>query len=199
MIMAFETPCDCSLAALQMMTELQGFHTFVDVDTVLDLIDRLCQQGSIIVQCEACEKSPTSSVVTLPALSEQCLPLLEALCSAYNISTQPGFFDSAMLPFEQPQSSFICVRSKVILGQTELNEGEGKILVRALLGRSLIRLVELMEGLKKKLLVMLDKQHAPQNGSAALRACEASVESTISRLAVLMQTIEGENDNMALA
>lgn len=197
--MAFESPCGCSLAALQMMTELQSFHTVVDVDTVLDLIQRLCQQGSIIVQCEACEKAPASPIVTLPALSEQCLPLLEALCSAYNISTQPGFFDSAMLPFEQAQSSFICIRSKVTLGQTELDEGEGKILVRALLGRSLIRLVELMEGLKKKLLVMLDSQHAHQNGTAALRACEASVESTISRLAILMQTIEGENDNTALA
>lgn len=180
------------------MTELQSFHTVVDVDTVLDLIHRLCQHGNIIVQCEACEKSPSSSVVTLPALSEQCLPLLEALCSAYNNSTQPGFFDSAMLPFEQPPSSFICVRSKVVLGKTELDDGEGKMLVRALLGRNLIRLVELMEGLKKKLLMMLDSQQTHRNGTAALRACEASVESTISRLVVLMQTIEGDNNNTLL-
>lgn len=198
MIMAFEQPCDCSIEALQIMTELQGFHTVVDVDTVLDLIHRLCQQGSIIVQCAACEKSPSSSIVTLPALSEQCLPLLEALCSAYNISAQPGFFDSAMHPFEQPPSSFICVRSKVVLGQTELDDGEGKLLVRALLGRNLIRLVELMEGLKKKLLMMLDKQQTHRNGIAALRACEASVESTISRLAVLMQGIEGDSGNAPL-
>lgn len=192
MIMDLESPCSCSMEALQMMSELQNLHALVDVDTVLDLIHRLCQQGRTVVQCDACTKSTSSSIMTLLALSEQCLPLLEALCSAYNISTQPGFFDSAMLSFEQPPSSFICVRSRVILGQTELDEDEGRLLVRMLLGRSLIRLVELMEGLKSKLLMMLDNPHAHRNGTATLRACESSVESTISRLAALMQIIEGD-------
>lgn len=181
-----------------MLTKLQSFHSVVNVDIVLDLVHRLCQQGSIMVQCEACDNSPSPSIVTLPALSEQCLPLLEALCSAYNLSTQPGFFDPAMPAFEQPPSSFICVRSKITLGQTEIDEREGRILVRAILGRSLIRLVEVMEAFKKKLLMMLDNPHARRNGAGALRACEASVESTISRLAVMMQTIEGESDNNAL-
>lgn len=196
--MSIESPCRCSMDILQIMSDLQNVQAMVDVDVILDLIHRLCRQGKAFVQCESCTETTQPSIVTLPALSEQCLPLLEALCSAYNATGQPGFFDSAMLAFEQPPSSFICIRSKVVLGQTELDEDEARLLVRTLLARSLIGLVELMESLKSKLLIMLDKPHGHRNGNATLRACESSVESTISRLAGLIQSIEGECDNAAL-
>lgn len=197
--MNIDAPCYCSVEVFQIMSELQNVHAVVDVETALDLIHRVCGQEKAVIQCKDCTKTPQSSVVTLPALSEQCLPLLEALCSAYNISTQPGFFDSAMLAFDQTPSSFICIRSKVILGQTELDEDETRLLVRTLLGRSLIRLVELMEGLKGVLLAMLESSHSHQNGTAMIRACESSMESIISRLAVLMQIIDGECDAGPLA
>lgn len=197
-MMNVETPCHCSIEALQTLSELQHANAVVDVDTVLDLIHRVCRQGKAIVQCGSCTKTSQSSIVTLSALLEQCLPLLEALCSAYDISTQPGFFDSAMLAFEQPPSSFICIRNKVILGQTELDEDETRLLVRTLLGRSLIRMVELVEAVKGVLLMMLESPHDRRNNTATLRACESSVESTVSRLAVLMQIIEGECDRTTL-
>jgi len=181
------------MEVLQIMSELQNVHAVVDVETALDLIHRVCGQGRSMIQCKVCTKTPQSSVVALPALSEQCLPLLEALCLAYDISTQPGFFDTAMLAFDPSSSSFICIRSKVILGQTELDEDETRLLVRTLLGRNLIRLVELMEGLRGILLAMLETQDH-RNGTATIRACESSTESIVSRLAVLMQIIEGEYD-----
>lgn len=190
--------CPCSIETLQIMSELQNVHAVVDVETALDLIHRVCGQGKSIIKCKVCTKTPQSPVVTLPALSEHCLPLLEALCSAYDISTQPGFFDSAMPAFDQTPSSLICIRSKVILGQTELDEDETRLLVRTLLGRSLIRLVELMEGLKGVLLAMLESEHNHRNTTATIRACESSMESIISRLAVLMQITEGECDTTLL-
>ncbi|KAJ5592043.1 uncharacterized protein N7459_002412 [Penicillium hispanicum] len=190
--MNVENTCHCSIEALQIGSELQNVHAVVDVETILDLIHRVCRQGQIIVRCKSCTKTSQSSLVTLPALSEQCLPLLEALCSAYNISTQPSFFDSAILAFEQPPSPLFCIRSQVLLGRTELDEDETRLLVRTLIGRSLMRLVELMENLKAVLLALLENSQTHRNGLAAIQAYESSVESTIGRLAVLMQIIEGE-------
>lgn len=196
--MAFESACQCSMEALKILSELQNMHAVVNVEIILDLIHRVCTQGSRMVQCQDCVKTPQSSIVALPALSEKCLPLLEALCSAYDISTQLGFFDSAMLAFEQPPSLFICIRSKVMLGDTELDEGESRLLVRTVLGRNLVRLVQLMEGLKGILLVMLKSCQTFHNSTSTLRACELSVETTISRLAVLMQIIESDGENVPL-
>ncbi|OKO90560.1 hypothetical protein PENSUB_13277 [Penicillium subrubescens] len=196
--MSFESCCQCSIEALKILSELQNVHAVVNVETILDLIQRVCTQGSNMVQCKDCIKSPQSSIVALPALSKKCLPLLEALCSAYDISTQPGFFDSAMLAFEQPPLPFICIRSKVTLGETELDESESRLLVRTVLGQSLVRLVQLMEGLKGILLVMSKSSHTSHNSPSTLRACELSVDTTISRLAVLMQIIEGDSDNVPL-
>jgi hypothetical protein len=193
-----DTPCHCSIEALQMMSELQNVPAVVEVETVLDLIHRACGHGRNIIQCQFCATTPQMSVTTLPALSEQCLPLFEALCSAYDISTQPGFFDSAMLAFDQTPSSFICIRSKVILGETELDENETRLLVQTLLSRSLMSLVESMEGFKGVLSAMLENSYTHQNTIASIRACEISMESIISRLAVLMQSIEGECDTAPL-
>lgn len=189
--MNLDNVCHCSIEALQTMSELQNIQAVVDVETILDLVHRICQQGTVMVQCKDCIKTPHSSIATLPALSEQCLPLLEALCSAYDICIQPGFFDSAMLAFEQPPSPYICIRSKVILGKTELDENETRLLVRTLLARGLIRLVELMESLKGVLQLLIESSSSPRNGTA-LRACESSADSTISRLMVLLQVIESE-------
>lgn len=190
--MNLEKACPCSTETLRIMSDLQSVHTVVDVETVLDLIHRTCRQGKIMVHCKGCIKATNSSVVTLPALLEQCLPLLESLCSAYDISMQPGFFDSAMLALEQPPSPFVCIQNKAVLGQMELDEDEARLLVRILLRTSLTRLAELMGSLKKNLQVTMESSH-PHRNAAGLRSYEASVESTISRLVVLMQIIDGES------
>lgn len=184
------------METVRILSELQNVHAVVSVETILDLIHRICSQGSNMVHCKECIKTPQSTIVALPALSEKCLPLLEALCSAYGISTQPGFFDSAMLAFEQQPSPFICIRSKVMLGETELDEDESRLLVRTVLGRSLVKLVQLMEALKGVLLVLSNDSQISHNTVSTLRACELSVEPTISRLAVLMQIIEGDGDSI---
>lgn len=186
--------CKCSLEALKVMADLQNVHAVVDVETILNLTQRVWLQGNAMVQCESCIKAAQSSIVNLPALSEGCLPLLEALCAAYDISTQPGFFDSAMLAFEQPASPIICIRSQAFLGRTELDDFEARLLVRTLLARDLIRFVELMETLREVLTVLLDDSHVNRNARTTLRACESTVESTISRLAVLVQVVEGDCD-----
>ncbi|KAJ5085080.1 hypothetical protein N7532_009851 [Penicillium argentinense] len=190
----FQVPAEekCSLDVLEIMSELQNVQAVVDVETILDLTHRVCLQGKAMIHCTDCIKTAQSSLANLPTLSENCLPLLEALWSAYDVPTQSGFFDSAMLSFEQPAVPIICIRSKAILGQTELDDIEARLLVRTLLARSLICLVELMDRLKGVLRVLLENPHAHRNGTATLRACEASVESTISRLVVLMQIIEGD-------
>lgn len=180
------------------MSELQNVHTVVDVETILDLIHRTCRQGTIMVHCKGCTKTTNPSAVTLPGLLEQCLPLVEALCSAYDISMQPGFFDSAMLALEQPPSPFVCIQNKVVLGQRELDEDEARLLVRILLRRNLMRLVELMGSLNRTLQVMTESSHAHRN-AVGLGSYEASVESTISRLVVLMQIIEGESATTPLS
>jgi hypothetical protein len=189
-----ENPCKCSLEALKIMADLQNVHAVVDVETILNLTQRVWLHGKTMIQCENCIKTAQSSIFTLPALSEGCLPLLEALCAAYDISTHPGFFDSAMLAFDQPASSIICIRSQAFLGRTELDDYEARLLVRTLLARDLIRFVELMEALREVLNILLENSHVNRNSMATLRACGSSVESTISRLAVLMQVVEGDCD-----
>lgn len=194
-----ETSCHCSKELLQISLELQRFQAIVDADFVLNLIHRLCQQGKSIVQCAGCSKVPHTPILAIPKLFEQFVPLLEALCSAYDISIHPGFFDSAMLCFEQPPATFVCVRSKVVFGQTELDDDESRLLVRALLGRTLFKLVELTECLKSKLSVMLDEPQAHVNGTTTtLKSCQSSAETIISRLIGLIQVVEGECDSTLL-
>jgi hypothetical protein len=183
--------------ALQIMTELRNVHTVVDVETIFELVHRVCQQGSVMVNCTDCVKKPQQSMVTLPALSEQCLALFEAVCAAYDISTQPALFDPNVLAFEQVPGSFVCIRNKVILGQTELDEDEARLLVRKLLGRTLMRLVELMEGLKGIVRALLESAQHNRTGTTTLRACESSVDCTIERLAIFLQQIEGEGGPLA--
>ncbi|KAJ5547339.1 hypothetical protein N7494_004924 [Penicillium frequentans] len=182
--------CPCSTEALQMMSELQSIPAVVNAEIVLDLIYRICQQGEAIVQCKFCK----AFIVILPALYEQCLPLLEALCSTYNIATQPGFFDSAMLALEQPASRYICIRDKAILGTMELEEKETKLLVGTIIGQRLRRLLDLMETLK----VILENSNTLLSGIATLRTTKSPDELIMNRLKALMETID-ERDAIPLA
>ncbi|KAJ5528283.1 hypothetical protein N7513_012442 [Penicillium frequentans] len=176
------------------MSELQSIPAVVNAEIVLDFIYRVCQQGEAIVQCKFCKQTPQPSIVILPALYEQCLPLLEALCSTYNIATQPGFFDSAMLALEQPASRYICIRDKAILGTIELEEEETKLLVGTIIGQRLRRLLDLMETLK----VILENPKTLLSGIATLRTTKSPAELIMNRLKALMETID-ERDAIPLA
>ncbi|OJJ32493.1 hypothetical protein ASPWEDRAFT_668873 [Aspergillus wentii DTO 134E9] len=191
-----EATCHCSIDALQIMSELRNVHTVVDLGTILDLVHRVYRQGQAMVNCADCKKSPQPSIVTLPALVEQCLSLFEAVCSAYSITRKNALFDPAVLAFEQPLPQFICIRTKVLLGKMELDDDETGLLVRTLLNRNLMRLLELLEVLKDILRELSkDGGHAHRAGAAMLRACESSVESTTHRFAVFMEQIEIESMN----
>lgn len=91
------------------------------------------------------------------------------------------------LPFPEPW-----LEERASSTNTELDDFEARLLVRTLLARSLIRIVELMEGLKEILVMLPKTSHLQGFGITALRACESSAESTMRRLAVLMQVVEGE-------
>lgn len=185
------SPCQCSMDALQIMTELRNVGTVVDLGIILDLVHRVCRQEQAMVSCNSCQKNPQSSIVTLPALAEQCLSLFEAACSTYNIARRNVLFDPAVLAFEQPVPQFICIRSKTVLGQMELDDEESGLLVKMLLNRSLVRLLEILEVLKGILAgLSKDHSHPHRAGVATLRACESSVDSTIHRFAVFMEHID---------
>ena len=181
--------CQCSLDALQIMTELRDVHAVVDLGTILDLVHRVYRHGQTMINCHSCKMNPQSSIVTLPALAEQCLSLFDSVCSAYNIARRNSLFDPG-LRFDQPLPQFICIRSKTILGQIELDDDESGLLVRTLLNRNVMRLIELLDALKGILRALSkDAGHAHRAGAATLRACESSVESIIHRLAMFMDQI----------
>ncbi|KAA8648306.1 uncharacterized protein ATNIH1004_004191 [Aspergillus tanneri] len=187
--METEGSCQCSINALQTLTELRNVHTVVELGTILDLVHRVYSQGQVMLQCKECRQAPSSSMVTIPALAEQCLSLFEAVCLAYSITRQNTLFDPNALAFEQPLPQFICIRSKVQLGETEMDEDDSGVLVRMLLSRNLIKLVELLKALRE-VLRSLSKETPPSHRTGPLRACESSVESTIRRFAVFMEQIE---------
>jgi hypothetical protein len=180
------------------MSELQNIHAVVDTEIILDLIFRICQEGETMAQCKSCMQTPQPSIVAIPALSEHCIPLLEALCSTYDIATQPGFFDSAMLAMEQSTSRFICIRNRALLGQTELDENETRLLIRTIIGQRLGRLLDVMESLNSSLLVILAVAPSQQNEAAPFRTLRSSVKSIITRLRALVKTID-ERDAILLA
>lgn len=186
--MNFETFCPCSTEALQMMSELQRIPAVVSAEIVLDLIYRTCQHEAMM-QCKSCKQTPQPCIVIFQALSEQCLPLLEALCSTYNIATQPGFFDQAILAMGQSTSRYICIRNMASLGQTELEEEETKLLVGTIIGQRLRRLLVLMESL----MVMLENSNPHQNGIATPRTIKSPAERIMNKLKALMQTIDGRD------
>lgn len=188
--MDYPSACQCSMDALRIMSELRNVNTVVDLGIILDLVHRVCRQGQAMVNCSSCKKKPQSSIVTLPAIAEQCLSLFEAVCSTYSIFRRNALFDPTALAFEQPLPQFICVRSKTVLGQMELDEEESDLLVKMLLNRSLLRLLEILEILKGIVASWSkDPSHLHRTGAATLRACESSVDSTINRFAVFMEHI----------
>lgn len=185
--MNFDNVCPCSTEALQMMSELQNVPAVVNAEVVLDLICRICQQGETMMQCKSCKKTPQPSIVIFQALSEQCLPLLEALCSTYDITTQPSFFDQATLAMGQSTSRYICIRNRASLGQIELEEEETKLLVGTIIGQRLRRLLGLMESL----MVMLGNSNSHQNGIATRRTIKSPAELIMNKLKALMESIDG--------
>ncbi|PLN83104.1 hypothetical protein BDW42DRAFT_192456 [Aspergillus taichungensis] len=190
-----EGSCRCSLDTLQTMTEIRSVHRVVEMGTILDLAQRIYNQGDVMLKCKICRKNPQTAFVTLPALAEQCLSLFEAVCLAYGITRKEALFDPDpnSLTFDQPLPQFICLRSKVQLGQMELDEGEAGMLIRTLLGRNSVKLLELLQALQDILRSLSKDSGQPQwAGAASLRACEASVESTIHRFAIFMEQIDVE-------
>ncbi|GKZ28274.1 hypothetical protein AbraIFM66950_000086 [Aspergillus brasiliensis] len=186
------TNCPCSINGLQIITELRTVQPVVELGTVLDIVHRVYAHGKEVLQCQDCRKSPHTSYVMIPALAEQCLSLFEAVCIAYNITRSNTLFDPAVLGYEEPLSQFICMRSKTVLGQIELDEKESVMLVRTLLGRNLMKIVEVLETLQK-IFRSLGKEAVGGGrcaGPAALRVCESSVEATMQRFAVFMKQFE---------
>jgi hypothetical protein len=176
---------------LHLMNELRNIHTVVELGTVFDLIHRVCSQGQAIIKCKDCRRSPQASIMTFPALAEQCLLLFEAICAAYSINRQNTLFDPTILAFEQQIPPFICVRSAVLLGQTELNEEESVLLVRMLLSRNLMRLLGLLEALRDIMRARpKETVHTQRNGTMSFRAWDTSIESIIHRLVIFMEQFQ---------
>ncbi|KAL4958352.1 hypothetical protein BDW69DRAFT_190993 [Aspergillus filifer] len=182
--MESETTCQCSIGALQIMNELRGVQTFVELETILSLVERIYNQGQTMLKCKDCRANPKSTLMTLPALADQSLALFESACLAYNISRKEALFDPSL-----PQ--FLCIRSKIQLGQMELDEDETGVLVRMLLGKNSRKLLELLKALR---VILKDCGQSHRSGVASLRACEASVEPPIHRIAVFIEQVETESD-----
>ncbi|KAL4960865.1 uncharacterized protein BDV14DRAFT_135176 [Aspergillus stella-maris] len=181
--MESETTCQCSIGALQIMNELRGVQTFVELETILSLVERIYNQGQTMLKCKECRANPKSTLMTLPALADQSLALFESACLAYNISRKEALFDPSL-----PQ--FLCIRSKIQLGQMELDEDETGVLVRMLLGKNSRKLLELLKALRA---ILKDCGQSHRSGMASLRACEASVEPPIHRIAVFIEQVETES------
>ncbi|KAL4983002.1 hypothetical protein BDW68DRAFT_191686 [Aspergillus falconensis] len=180
--MESEADCQCSISALQIMNELRSVPTVVELETILSLVDRIHSQGQAMLKCKECRANPGSTLMTLPALTDQSLALFEAACLAYNVTRKDALFDPSL-----PQ--FLCIRSKIQLGQMELDDDETVVLVRMLLGKNSMKLLELLKGLQS---LAKDCGQSHRTGVATLRACESSVEPSIHRLAVFMEQIEAE-------
>ncbi|KAL2868053.1 uncharacterized protein BJX67DRAFT_350959 [Aspergillus lucknowensis] len=188
--MESEARCQCSVGALQIVNELRSAPTVVELETILALIERVQNQEQAMLKCKECRANPRPSLMTIPALIDQCLALFEAACLAYNVARKSTLFDPSIPAFEQPLPQFLCIRNKIRLGQMELDDGEAGVLVRMLLGKNAIKLLELLRGLQS-----LTKEGVPSHriGTATLRVCESSLESAINRLVVFMEQIDVES------
>ncbi|KAL4757359.1 Zn(II)2Cys6 transcription factor domain-containing protein [Aspergillus foveolatus] len=179
--MESEATCQCSISALQIMNELRSVPTVVEFETILGLVDRIHSQGQAMLKCKECRANPGSTLMMLPALTDQSLALFEAACLEYNVTRKDALFDSSL-----PQ--FLCIRSKMKLGQMDLDDDETVVLVRLLLGKNSMKLLELLKGLQS----LTKDGQSHRAGVATLRACESSVEPSIRRLAAFMEQIEPE-------
>lgn len=192
--MEADNGCRCSINVLQIMSDLRNLHAVVELGAILDLVHRIYTQGQVILACPECRENPQPSFGPLCTLAEQCLSLFDAVCLAYGINRKNTFFDTNMMAFEQPLPHFICIRSKVQLGETEIDEEEASVLVQMLLTRNSLRLLELLEALQETLRCRLKGSgQALRGGSASLRACESSIGSIIQRTVIFIQQIEASN------
>ncbi|KAF7175601.1 hypothetical protein CNMCM7691_009166 [Aspergillus felis] len=141
------------------------------------------EQGNLLVHSRAW-KRPND-------VAEQCLLLFEAICAAYNINRQNALFEPTILAFEQQLPPFICVRSAVLLGQTELNEEESVLLIRMLLSRNLMRVLGLLEALRDVMRARpKETVHTHRTGTMSFRSWDASIESIIHRLVIFMEQFQ---------
>lgn len=178
---------------MQILTDLRNLHTVVELGTILDLASRIYNQGQATLRCKDCRGNPQSAFVPIPTLAEQCLSLFEAVCLAYSINRKNNIFESSSGPFEQPLPRFICIRSKVQLGETDIDDDEAAVLVHMLLNRNLMRLLELLEALQETVRSLSKGPTQPfPGGTASLRACESSLDSTIHRVAMFMEQIDAD-------
>ncbi|KAL4938120.1 hypothetical protein BDV06DRAFT_201649 [Aspergillus oleicola] len=181
--MESEATCQCSIGALQIMNELRSVQTFVELETIFSLFERIHSQGQAMLKCKECRASPKSTLMTLPALADQSLALFEAACLAYNISRKDALFDPSL-------TQFLCIRSKIQLGQMELDDDETVVLVRMLLGKNSRRLLELLKALRS---IIKDCGQSHRSGVSTLRACENSVEQSIHCMAMFIEQVEAES------
>ena len=193
--METESSCSCSIDALQILTDVRNVDTVVEFETILDLVQRVYGQGQAMLSCKDCRKLPlqSSSFLTIPALTDHCLSLFEAVCSVYSITRKNCLFDANILAFEQPLPQFICIRSKVQLGETDLDEAETGMLVRTLLCRNSMRLLSLLETLQAILRTLsTDNTQVHRAGATTLRAYESSIQSTMHRFMAFLDQIKVE-------
>jgi hypothetical protein len=103
--MESDVGCQCSIGTLQIMNELRSMHTVVELEAILDLAERINSHGQTMLKCKGCRANPASSLMTLPALTDQSLALFEAACIAYNVTRTSTLFDPSILMHTQQDST----------------------------------------------------------------------------------------------
>ncbi|KAL4741244.1 hypothetical protein BDV11DRAFT_203679 [Aspergillus similis] len=179
--MESEATCQCSISALQNLNEIKSVK-FFELETILGLVDRIHSQGQAMLKCKECRANLGSILVTFSAITDLSLALFEATCLTYNVTRKDALFDPSSI-------QLLCKRSKMRLGQMDLDDDEMVVLVRMLLGKSSMKLLELLKGLQS---LARDCGQPHRTGVATLRACESPVEPSIRRLAAFMEQIEAE-------
>ncbi|GAB1193746.1 hypothetical protein APSETT444_002974 [Aspergillus pseudonomiae] len=113
--------------------------------------------------------------------------------NTWSITRKNCLFDASILALEQPLPHFICIRSKVQLGETDLDEAETGMLVRTLLCRNSMRLLSLLEALQGILRTLsTDNTQVHRAGAATLRVYESSIQSTMHRFVAFLDQIKVE-------
>ncbi|OJJ46038.1 hypothetical protein ASPZODRAFT_2038743 [Penicilliopsis zonata CBS 506.65] len=169
--------CHCPLESINLLSDL-GRLTVLDLAAVLNLLNRVHLHGASVFSCAECTEkkaksmtaaSTQSAVHTLCAIVEACLPLLEGVCTTYNINVSVnvnvhninltnrmemsmnridmnGTFDDMIFVDSLPT---LVLQSKARLGQLEIEGGEMLLLVRIVVGRNLLLLAEMLERVRK--------------------------------------------------
>lgn len=185
------TPCDCTHGVLQISSQLRN-QRVIEFEAVLDIGCRIATQWEAVIDCANC-RSHRQSIVILPMVAEQVLALYEVACSTYAISQLdsgtgdhpgPGYSAHATRP---STDRWVCQKSRMMLGQLELEEHDAKLLARVLLNRDLQKLGVLLEDLTEMVGELWSETWAQQTGT--LRACEASISLTMEKLMILISQL----------